>query len=245
MKLSFIGLGVMGYPMAGHLQRAGHIVTVFNRTQARAVKWAGEYGGATAATPAEAARDADIVFSCVGRDADLRQVTLGEGGAFAAMKPGAAVRGSHHRFRHHCARAGGGGGDGGVRIRRCAGFGRRGGRGQRQAHHHVRRRRESLCARRTGDGGLCPADAAAGPVRGRPAHQDGQPDLHCRRGAGARRRLQPGARLGPRYRGGGGGDLQGRGAKLADGESPQDHGGGPLRSRLRRGMDAQGSRHLS
>ncbi len=87
MKLSFIGLGVMGYPMAGHLQRAGHIVTVFNRTHARAVKWAGEYGGVTAATPAEAARDADIVFSCVGRDADLRQVTLGEGGAFAAMKP--------------------------------------------------------------------------------------------------------------------------------------------------------------
>ena len=87
MKLAFIGLGVMGYPMAGHLKRAGHAVTVFNRTHARAVKWADEYGGTAAATPGQAARDADIVFSCVGRDADLRQVTLGDGGAFAAMMP--------------------------------------------------------------------------------------------------------------------------------------------------------------
>jgi 3-hydroxyisobutyrate dehydrogenase len=89
MKLAFIGLGVMGYPMAGHLARAGHAVTVFNRTEARAQKWAKEYGGAAAPTPADAARGADIVFSCVGRDADLRQVTLGEGGAFSAMTAGA------------------------------------------------------------------------------------------------------------------------------------------------------------
>jgi 3-hydroxyisobutyrate dehydrogenase len=85
MKLAFIGLGVMGFPMAGHLQRAGHEVTVFNRTPARAQKWAAEYGGATAATPAEAARGAEIVLACVGRDADLRAVTLGEDGAFATM----------------------------------------------------------------------------------------------------------------------------------------------------------------
>ena len=90
MKLSFIGLGVMGYPMAGHLKRAGHDVTVFNRTAARADAWVKEYGGGAAATPAKAAANADIVFCCVGRDADLRQVTLGEDGAFAAMKPGAA-----------------------------------------------------------------------------------------------------------------------------------------------------------
>jgi 3-hydroxyisobutyrate dehydrogenase len=88
MKLAFIGLGVMGYPMAGHLARAGHAVTVFNRTEARAQKWAKEYGGAAAPTPAEAAQGADIVFCCVGRDADLRQVTLGEGGAFSAMTAG-------------------------------------------------------------------------------------------------------------------------------------------------------------
>jgi 3-hydroxyisobutyrate dehydrogenase len=89
MKTAFIGLGVMGYPMAGHLKKAGHDVTVYNRNAAKATGWAGEYGGKTAATPAEAARDADIVFCCVGRDSDLRQVTLGEGGAFAAMKKGA------------------------------------------------------------------------------------------------------------------------------------------------------------
>jgi 3-hydroxyisobutyrate dehydrogenase len=89
MKLAFIGLGVMGYPMAGHLKRAGHVVTVFNRTSARAADWTAEYGGTAAATPAQAVQDADIVFCCVGRDADLRQVTLGEGGAFTAMKRGA------------------------------------------------------------------------------------------------------------------------------------------------------------
>jgi 3-hydroxyisobutyrate dehydrogenase len=89
MKLAFIGLGVMGYPMAGHLQRAGHAVTVFNRTEARARKWAEEYAGALALTPAKAAADAEIVFACVGRDADLRQVTLEKDGAFAAMKQGA------------------------------------------------------------------------------------------------------------------------------------------------------------
>src|SRR6185312_10107857 len=89
MKLSFIGLVVMGYPMAGHLQRAGHEVTVFNRTAERAHDWIKGYGGQSAPTPAEAAKNADIVFSCVGRDADLRQVTLEKDGAFAAMRPGA------------------------------------------------------------------------------------------------------------------------------------------------------------
>jgi len=88
MKVSFIGLGVMGYPMAGHLSRAGHDVTVFNRTAAKAQQWAKEYGGKPAATPADAARDAEIVFCCVGRDADLRAVTLGRDGAFAAVRKG-------------------------------------------------------------------------------------------------------------------------------------------------------------
>ena len=89
MKVAFIGLGVMGYPMAGHLARAGHRVTVFNRTAAKAAQWVAEYGGSSAATPKAAAGEADIVFACVGNDDDLRAVTLGADGAFAGMKRGA------------------------------------------------------------------------------------------------------------------------------------------------------------
>ena len=88
-KVAFLGLGVMGYPMAGHLRRAGHDVTVFNRTAAKADQWAAEYAGRTGATPRQAAHDADIVFACVGNDDDLRSIVLGEHGAFAGMKPGA------------------------------------------------------------------------------------------------------------------------------------------------------------
>ncbi len=88
-KLAFIGMGVMGAPMAGHLVSAGHEVTVFNRTRAKADAWADRHGGAVADTPAEAARGADAVFACVGNDDDLRQVTLGEDGAFCAMRAGA------------------------------------------------------------------------------------------------------------------------------------------------------------
>lgn len=88
-KVAFIGLGVMGYPMAGHLKRAGHTVTVYNRTAAKASQWAAEHGGNSAPTPRQAAHDADIVFACVGNDDDLRSVVLGEHGAFAGMKAGA------------------------------------------------------------------------------------------------------------------------------------------------------------
>jgi 3-hydroxyisobutyrate dehydrogenase len=98
-KVAFLGLGVMGYPMAGHLARAGHQVTVYNRTPAKAAAWCAEFvGGKHALTPREAATEADIVFCCVGNDADLRSVVLGEDlpgavrgvdGAFAGMKPGA------------------------------------------------------------------------------------------------------------------------------------------------------------
>jgi 3-hydroxyisobutyrate dehydrogenase len=87
--IAFLGLGVMGYPMAGHLARAGHRVTVYNRTEAKAAKWAQEYPGCHAPTPAKAAAGADIVFACVGNDNDLRSVVLGETGAFAGMKSGA------------------------------------------------------------------------------------------------------------------------------------------------------------
>jgi 3-hydroxyisobutyrate dehydrogenase-like beta-hydroxyacid dehydrogenase len=91
-KVAFIGLGVMGYPMAGHLKtRGGRDVTVFNRSRSRADAWVAEFGGRAAATPANAARDADFVFTCVGDDSDLREVLLGENGAFAGLKPGAVA----------------------------------------------------------------------------------------------------------------------------------------------------------
>lgn len=90
-KCAFIGLGVMGYPMAGHLQKAGHDVTVFNRTAAKADKWAGEYGGKSAPTPAEAAKGAEFVFICVGNDDDLRSVVMGDTGALAGTEKGVVV----------------------------------------------------------------------------------------------------------------------------------------------------------
>jgi len=89
MKTAFLGLGVMGFPMAGHLKKGGHELTVYNRTAAKAQKWVETHGGKTAATPAEAAKGADIVFSCVGNDDDLRSIVLGEQGAFAGMSKGA------------------------------------------------------------------------------------------------------------------------------------------------------------
>ncbi len=91
MKLSFIGLGVMGYPMAGHLQNAAHDVCVYNRTAEKAEKWAAEYGGRFAETPEKAASGSDIVFVCVGNDDDVRSVIFGEAGALAGMKSGSIL----------------------------------------------------------------------------------------------------------------------------------------------------------
>jgi 3-hydroxyisobutyrate dehydrogenase len=89
-KVAFLGLGVMGYPMAGHLKnKGGHDVTVYNRSQSKAAKWVAEYGGALAETPAKAAEGKDFVFACVGNDDDLRSVTTALDGAFSAMKEGA------------------------------------------------------------------------------------------------------------------------------------------------------------
>jgi 3-hydroxyisobutyrate dehydrogenase/2-hydroxy-3-oxopropionate reductase len=91
-KVAFIGLGVMGFPMAGHLKvKGGHDVTVYNRTASKAAAWAEKFGGTAAPTPAEAARDADFVFTCVGNDDDLRSVTSGKGGVLETMKSGAIL----------------------------------------------------------------------------------------------------------------------------------------------------------
>lgn len=89
MKVAFLGLGVMGFPMAGHLKRAGHDVTVYNRTSSRAAKWVETHGGTAALTPATAAKGAEIVFACVGNDDDLRSVVYGPDGALAGMSVGA------------------------------------------------------------------------------------------------------------------------------------------------------------
>jgi 3-hydroxyisobutyrate dehydrogenase len=90
-KVAFIGLGVMGYPMAGHLARSGHQVCVYNRTPAKAAQWLAEFSGSSAPTPREAAQGAELVMVCVGNDNDLRGVVLGDDGAFAGMAPGAAL----------------------------------------------------------------------------------------------------------------------------------------------------------
>ena len=88
-NVAFIGLGVMGYPMAGYISKGGHNVTVFNRTKSKAEKWINEYKGKMADTPAEAAKNAEYIFTCVGNDNDLREVTFGENGVFKTIKKGA------------------------------------------------------------------------------------------------------------------------------------------------------------
>jgi 3-hydroxyisobutyrate dehydrogenase len=91
MRVAFLGLGVMGYPMAGHLAKAGHAITVYNRTPAKSERWIAAHGGKLGKTPAEAAAGAEIVFTCVGNDDDLRQVVLGPQGAFAGMAIGSIL----------------------------------------------------------------------------------------------------------------------------------------------------------
>ena len=85
-KVSFIGLGVMGYPMAGYISKAGHDVTVYNRTKSKAEKWINDFKGKIADTPKEAAKESEFIFSCVGNDNDLREVTLGANGLFHSAK---------------------------------------------------------------------------------------------------------------------------------------------------------------
>lgn len=91
LNVAFVGLGVMGYPMAGHLARAGHTVTVYNRTQEKADRWAAEFGGSSASTPKEAAQHKDAVFVCVGNDDDVRSVVYGDSGILASLQKGAVL----------------------------------------------------------------------------------------------------------------------------------------------------------
>ena len=140
-KVSFLGLGVMGYPMAGHLlKKGGHEVTVYNRSPAKAAQWVKEYGGKSAATPREAAQGADFVLMCVGNDDDVRSVAYGDNGVLAGMKKGAILvdhttASASRRPGIACRKQGKG-----RRLRRRAGVRRPGRRGQRAARHHVRRR---------------------------------------------------------------------------------------------------------
>ena len=87
-NVAFIGLGVMGYPMAGYISKGGHNVTVFNRTKSKAENWIKQHKGKMAETPADAAKDAEYIFTCVGNDNDLREVTFGDNGAFKTIKKG-------------------------------------------------------------------------------------------------------------------------------------------------------------
>ena len=191
-KVAFLGLGVMGYPMAGHLKnKGGHEVTVYNRNAAKAEQWAKEFGGKAAKTPEEAAAGQDFVMMCVGNDNDVRAVA---GAAFPKMGKGtvfvdhttasAEVARELYEKRE----------EGRLRFRRRAGVGRTGRRAERRAHRDVRRRCRALRPRREGDRRLC-AHVQAARTRGlRPAHQDGQPDLHRR----AWCRASPKASISPR-----------------------------------------------
>jgi 3-hydroxyisobutyrate dehydrogenase len=208
-KVAFLGLGVMGYPMARHLGQKGHEVTVYNRTFAKAEKWVSENGGRAAKTPAEAAEGQEIVFACVGNDDDLRSVTTAEGGAFGAIAKGAAfvdhttASASIARELEAAARergfgfvdapvsGGQAGAENGVLTVMCGGAAETYGRVEPVIMSYARSCRLS-------GGGL------------RPARQNDEPDLH--------RRARPGARgSGPfrqacraRHRGRARRDLEGR-----------------------------------
>jgi hypothetical protein len=187
-KLGFVGLGVMGYPMAGHLRKKGHAVTVYNRTAAKAQKWVAEFGGAFAVTPRAVAEGQDFVFACVGNDDDLRGVALGADGAFAGLGSGAVfvdhttASAAVARELADIAAANG------QRLHRRARLGRPGRRRKRRAFHHVRRRPRRLCARRADHRRLRQGGAANGSRRLRAIDQNGQSDLHRRTGRGAGRR---------------------------------------------------------
>ena len=243
-RVAFIGLGVMGFPMAGHLAARGQEVTVFNRTASRAEEWMAAHGGARAATPAEAAARAELVFACVGNDDDLRAVTVGPDGAFAALAPGAvfvdhttasaavarelaaaaAARGAG--FVDAPVSGGQSGAQNGVLTVMC------GGAPEDYAQAEPVIAAYARACRLMGPAGagqltkmvnqICIAGLLEGLAEGLAFAAARRP----RRTRGARR------------------DRQGRRRLLADGEPRPDDARRPLRLRLRRRLDAQGSRHL-
>ena len=139
-KVAFLGLGVMGYPMAGHLKTKGHDVTVYNRTAAKAEKWVEEFGGRAAPSAMEAAKGKEFVFACVGNDDDLRAVTTGAAGAFESLEKIGGIRRSHNRLGDRRARAQRDCESARIWLRRCPGIRRPGRRRGRCAQRHVRRR---------------------------------------------------------------------------------------------------------
>ena len=242
-KTAFLGLGVMGHPMAGHLARAGHECHRLQpHARPRRRRGPSEYGGRAAPTPREAATGADFVFACVGNDDDLRSVVLGEQGAFAGMKPGAVfidhTTASAAVARELSAAAAGQG----LVVHRRAGVGRPGRCGERHADRDVRRRARGVRRDATGGDGVLARRHAGGRQRRRPAGQDGESGLHRRPRAGpvGRHRVRPEG--GPGHEAGARGDRQGRRAKLADGQPRHDDGRRQVRLRLRGRLDAQGPR---
>jgi 3-hydroxyisobutyrate dehydrogenase len=221
-KVAFIGLGVMGFPMAGHLAtKGGHEVTVYNRNAAKAKAWVEKFGGKSAPTPKAAAEGQDFVMCCVGNDDDLRSVTIGADGAFSGMTKGAifvdhttasaevareldaAATKAGFQFIDAPVSGGQAGAENGALTVMCG--------GTQAAYAKV----EPIIT------AYAKMQKLLGPAGS--GHQDGQPDLHRRpcRGTVRRHSLRQEGRS--RRQCGGRGDLQGRRAVVADGESSQDH----------------------
>ena len=183
-KVAFIGLGVMGYPMAGHLAAGGHEVTVYNRTAAKAEAWVAQHGGKAAATPKAAAEGNDYVFSCVGNDEDLRSVILGDEGALAGMAEGSCLidntTASADVARELSAIARGNG----VAFIDAPVSGGQAGAEKRRADRDVRRRRGSFRGCQAGHRLLRPLGGADGAGRLRAVDQNGQSALYCRSAPG-------------------------------------------------------------
>ena len=240
-KVAFLGLGVMGYPMAGHLKnKGGHEVTVYNRTAAKAEKWVAQHGGRSAPTPKAAAEGQDFVMCCVGNDNDLREVTLGANGAFHGVKKGAVfvdhttasaeiarelhAEAKKRGFEFVDAPVSGGqaGAENGVLTVMCGGDAEPYARAEKVIAAYAR-----MCKLIGAPGAgqltkmvnqICIAGLVQGLAEGHSLRQEGR----------------------ARYRHGDRDHLQGRGAVLADGEPLQDHGGRQVRFRLRGRLDAQG-----
>ena len=184
-SVAFIGLGVMGTPMARHLAAAGHQVTVYNRTPEKSLAWVALYGNLAAPTPREAADGAEFVFMCVGNDNDVRDVVYGPDGVLAGAEAGAVLVDHTTASAEVAARVGRSRRRVRGRLRRRSGVGWSGRRRERATDDHVRQRRRSvLRAGQAGDGGVRQGLLADGHGRSRAADQDGQPDLHRRHRAG-------------------------------------------------------------